>query len=110
MPGRTPEEGNLRLTAAATDAIDRAVPVPAVTTDIDREPRGVTPDLGAHESPNQDRGRDPALRAALHYMSHLVDRPGRPGAPPGAPPDGGAIVEDTLIRGTSPGIGAELAV
>src|SRR5262249_14404906 len=46
-----PEEGNLRLTAAATDAIDKAVPVPEVTTVIDRKPRGTTPDLGAHEFP-----------------------------------------------------------
>ena len=44
-----PEEGNLRLTAAATDAIDKAVPLPEVTTDIDRNPRGAVPDLGAHE-------------------------------------------------------------
>jgi hypothetical protein len=42
-------EGNLRLTAAATMAIDRALPLPRVTTDIDRRPRGAAPDLGAHE-------------------------------------------------------------
>jgi hypothetical protein len=42
-------QGNLRLTAAATMAIDRAVPLPTVTTDIDRRPRGAAPDLGAHE-------------------------------------------------------------
>ena len=42
-------EGNLRLTAAATMAIDRGLPLPRVTTDIDRRPRGAAPDLGAHE-------------------------------------------------------------
>jgi len=42
-------EGNLRLTARATDAIDRAVPRPEAETDIDRRPRGSTPDIGAHE-------------------------------------------------------------
>jgi hypothetical protein len=42
-------EGNLRLTAAATMAIDRALPLPRVTSDIDRRPRGAAPDLGAHE-------------------------------------------------------------
>ena len=41
-----PDEGNLRLTAAATDAIDKAVALPEVTTDIDRKPRGAVPDLG----------------------------------------------------------------
>jgi hypothetical protein len=44
-----PAEGNLRLTAAASAAIDRAAPLPDVTTDIDRKPRGAAPDLGAHE-------------------------------------------------------------
>jgi hypothetical protein len=44
-----PEEGNLRLSAAATDAIDKAIPLPEVATDIDRNPRGAVPDLGAHE-------------------------------------------------------------
>ena len=46
-----PDEGNLRLTAAATGAIDKAVALPEVTADIDRKPRGATPDLGAHEFP-----------------------------------------------------------
>ena len=50
-----PEEGNLRLKAAATDAIDKAVPLPEVTTDIDRKPRGPAPDLGAHEFPGPRR-------------------------------------------------------
>ncbi|QDV37750.1 GDSL-type esterase/lipase family protein [Tautonia plasticadhaerens] len=44
-----PGEGNLRLTAAATDAIDGASPVPEVTADIDRNPRDEAPDVGAHE-------------------------------------------------------------
>ena len=46
-----PDEGNLRLTAAATGAIDKAVALPKVTADIDRKPRGAIPDLGAHEFP-----------------------------------------------------------
>lgn len=44
-----PDEGNLRLTAAASPAIDRAIPLPELTTDIDQEPRGAAPDVGAHE-------------------------------------------------------------
>lgn len=43
------EEGNLRLTARAADAIDRAAPLLEVTEDIDRQPRGERPDIGAHE-------------------------------------------------------------
>jgi len=43
------DEGNLRLTAAATAAIDRAEPLAEVPADIDRTPRGAHPDLGAHE-------------------------------------------------------------
>jgi lysophospholipase L1-like esterase len=46
-----PEEGNLRLTAAATDAIDKATALLEVATDIDRKLRGTAPDLGAHEFP-----------------------------------------------------------
>ena len=38
-------------TAAATDAIDKAVPVPEVTTDIGSENPRRDPDLGAHVSP-----------------------------------------------------------
>jgi len=41
--------GNLRLTARAKDAIDAGVPLPDVTEDIDRRPRGPRPDIGAHE-------------------------------------------------------------
>ncbi|MCS6859317.1 MAG: right-handed parallel beta-helix repeat-containing protein [Abditibacteriales bacterium] len=44
-----PTMGNLRLTAQATAAIDRAVPLADVTEDIDRRPRGSQPDIGAHE-------------------------------------------------------------
>ena len=44
-----PGEGNLHLTAAATGAIDRASPLPDAGEDIDRNPRGRAPDLGAHE-------------------------------------------------------------
>ena len=43
------DEGNLRLTAAATAAIDRAEPLAEVPADIDRTPRDAHPDLGAHE-------------------------------------------------------------
>ncbi len=42
-------EGNLRLTAAATMAIDRGEPLAEVPTDIDGTPRDAHPDLGAHE-------------------------------------------------------------
>ena len=41
--------GNLRLTAKAVEAIDRGVPLPEVTDDIDGAPRGQRPDIGAHE-------------------------------------------------------------
>lgn len=44
-----PEQGNLRLTAGATGAIDKGVSLPQVTNDIDRKPRGRTPDIGASE-------------------------------------------------------------
>ncbi len=43
------DEGNLRLTAAATAAIDRVEPLDEVTADIDGTPRGAHPDPGAHE-------------------------------------------------------------
>jgi hypothetical protein len=45
------EEGNLRPTAATADAIDKAVALPGVTTDINRKPRAAAPDLGAREFP-----------------------------------------------------------
>lgn len=41
--------GNLHLTARATEAIDKGVPLPEVTEDIDRKPRTSKPDIGAHE-------------------------------------------------------------
>jgi nitrous oxidase accessory protein NosD len=44
-----PESGNLRLTAGATAAIGKAVPLPEVTTDIDGRARDAAPDVGAHE-------------------------------------------------------------
>jgi hypothetical protein len=44
-----PAAGNLRLTARATAAIERAEPLPDVTEDIDRAPRGPRPAIGAHE-------------------------------------------------------------
>ncbi|HZO90919.1 MAG TPA: right-handed parallel beta-helix repeat-containing protein [Chthonomonadaceae bacterium] len=44
-----PSEGNLRLTARAREAIDHAAPLSEVRDDIDRTPRGVKPDIGAHE-------------------------------------------------------------
>jgi lysophospholipase L1-like esterase len=44
-----PARGNLRLTAAATAAIDQGGPLTEVTTDIDKNSRDSRPDLGAHE-------------------------------------------------------------
>ena len=44
-----PLEGDLRLTAGATDAIDQAIPLPDVTEDLERKPRGNKPDIGAYE-------------------------------------------------------------
>lgn len=41
--------GNLRLTANAFDAIDKAMPLLEVKEDIDGKPRGSKPDIGAHE-------------------------------------------------------------
>ncbi|MCS3920889.1 right-handed parallel beta-helix repeat-containing protein [Fervidibacter sacchari] len=43
------KSGNLRLTAKAFEAIDKAIPLPEVTSDIDGKPRGPKPDIGAHE-------------------------------------------------------------
>jgi len=52
-----PADGNLRLTAGAAEAIDHAIPLPDVTEDIDRKPRGRMPDIGASEfaAPTQAR-------------------------------------------------------
>jgi hypothetical protein len=44
-----PAHGNLHLTDAAIDAIDKGVTLPEVTEDIDGEPRGAAPDIGADE-------------------------------------------------------------
>lgn len=44
-----PNEGNLRLKAGAVDVIDRGIAWPEATDDLDRRPRGRTPDIGAHE-------------------------------------------------------------
>ncbi len=41
--------GNLRLTAKAVEAIDKATPLSEVTDDIEGKPRGQHPDIGAHE-------------------------------------------------------------
>jgi len=43
-----PAAGNVHLAEAAIDAIDKAVPLPDVTEDIDRQAR-VKPDIGADE-------------------------------------------------------------
>ena len=45
-----PSSGNLALTPAATNAIDRASPVPEVKHDIRQRPRPARPDLGAWEN------------------------------------------------------------
>ena len=44
-----PSHGNLHLTTQAADAINRAEPRSDVTGDIDGEPRGTEPDIGADE-------------------------------------------------------------
>jgi len=44
-----PSQGNLHLKARAADAINRAEPLSEVTGDIDCEPRGSEPDVGADE-------------------------------------------------------------
>jgi Right handed beta helix region len=44
-----PDKGNLRLTAAASAAIDQAEPLAEVKSDIDKNARDSHPDLGAHE-------------------------------------------------------------
>ena len=48
-------EGNLRLTAAATAAIDRAELLTEVPADIDGTPRDAHPDLGAHEFVSKEK-------------------------------------------------------
>jgi len=44
-----PSQGNLHVTARAKEAIDQAVSLSAVATDIDQERRGAKPDIGADE-------------------------------------------------------------
>ncbi len=44
-----PASGNLHLTDRSREALDRGVPLPEVRDDIDRNPRGAMPDIGAHE-------------------------------------------------------------
>ncbi len=48
-------EGNLRLTAAATAAIDRAELLTEVPADIDGTPRDAHPDLGVHEFVSKEK-------------------------------------------------------
>jgi len=47
-----PTHGNLHLTQAATEAIDKAITLEEVTEDIDRQPR-MKPDIGADELDSQ---------------------------------------------------------
>ena len=42
--------GDLHLTSAATAAIGQGIPLAAVPTDIDGQPRGSTPDIGADQT------------------------------------------------------------
>ena len=44
-----PTQGNLHLKSKPDGVIDRAVKLPEVTTDIDSQPRGQKPDIGADE-------------------------------------------------------------
>ena len=44
-----PAHGNLHLTPAGIDTVEKAVIVAEVTDDIDGQPRGATPDIGADE-------------------------------------------------------------
>jgi hypothetical protein len=44
-----PRHGNLHLTDAAIDAIDKGIELAEVTEDFDRQPRGARPDIGADE-------------------------------------------------------------
>jgi hypothetical protein len=50
-----PASGNLALTPAATEAIDRGVALPDVTEDIRRRPRSERPDIGAWEFDNESK-------------------------------------------------------
>lgn len=44
-----PARGDLHLAAEVADAVDKAKPLPDVPTDIDGQPRGAKPDIGADE-------------------------------------------------------------
>ncbi|NQT15006.1 MAG: right-handed parallel beta-helix repeat-containing protein [Planctomycetes bacterium] len=50
-----PAEGNLHLKAGAVDAIDKAIVDRDVAEDVDRQPRGDRPDLGADEFHREPR-------------------------------------------------------
>jgi len=50
-----PASGNLAITKAATEAIDRGVSLPDVTEDIRRRPRFGRPDIGAWEFDNESK-------------------------------------------------------
>lgn len=45
----SPERGDLHLKAAPPEVAGKGIPLPEVTEDIDRKPRGRTPDIGAHQ-------------------------------------------------------------
>jgi len=47
-----PGHGNLHLVSRAVEAFDKGVALAEVTDDIDRQPRGVKPDIGADELAN----------------------------------------------------------
>jgi len=47
-----PSRGNLHLMRRAAEAVDKAKILPDVSDDIDREPRGAKPDIGADELTN----------------------------------------------------------
>jgi hypothetical protein len=66
-----PAHGNLHLTEAATDAIDKAVALDEVVEDIDRQPRAA-PDVGADEWANH---RQAALDAATRRSRSVRRKP-----------------------------------
>ena len=52
-----PAHGNLHLTRAPAEAVDKAAIVPGVTSDIDGQPRDENPDIGADEWVSSDAGK-----------------------------------------------------
>jgi hypothetical protein len=44
-----PAAGNLHLSPAAADVIDKGIELPEIVDDIDGRPRGTSPDIGASE-------------------------------------------------------------